>query len=539
MPRQAPQPESSGPMKGHIRRGRRYFSPLAYTGVLGMGDWVRDDLPDLLWPALTLHCIGSSGALNFIRWQQQVQQDLSQEIDPATLADYLSGRLTGLDRLRELSDKAEESIRARASEWNLLLPEVCKAITSYPEHPAQWLFDSEFSPPGREELELLAGAVVETLRDGHREAIIKCLPIWSAVQAGTFRSSSDMIEILKPYPNDPETRGMADSMIRASWGASRAAKLARDASAFDDTIKWAKVFWGINSMTSRCIRERDLVDPQVAGEDVSESDDMGFPQASDSKDEVDYQQLAMDLMSSYCEALETAPARLYDQEMQEVHAGLVSRASRDVIAALGSPNHWCLEHGASINRMLVETRIYLQWMATQSTSIYREFQEYGAGKAKLYARILSEVDTREDSPDVDEAVAEFERLSHNHRILNDKVVDTRDSFANGKSIRAMADECGLLDMYRQVYSIASGVSHSEWWSLETHCLERCHNVLHRAHLIPSLSLNAGNNIKFAQSWVDTIYTLMRTSLQILGTDGDAIGKAFAWLDGTGPQNDSE
>ncbi len=49
----------------------------------------------------------------------------------------------------------------------------------------------------------------------------------------------------------------------------------------------------------------------------------------------------------------------------------------------------------------------------------------------------------------------------------------------------MAEDCGLLDLYRQAYYMASGVAHSEWWSVETHAMERCLNVLPGGHLIPS------------------------------------------------------
>ena len=86
----------------------------------------------------------------------------------------------------------------------------------------------------------------------------------------------------------------------------------------------------------------------------------------------------------------------------------------------------------------------------------------------------------------------------------------------------MAEECGLLDLYRQAYYMASGVSHSEWWSVETHAMERCLNVLHGGHLIPSLSLNPGGNVEFATTWVDQLYTLIQVSLQILGTEEEAV-----------------
>jgi hypothetical protein len=182
--------------------------------------------------------------------------------------------------------------------------------------------------------------------------------------------------------------------------------------------------------------------------------------------------------------------------------------------------------------MLVETKIYLHWMAMQDPSIYREFQAYGAGKAKLYARISDEVPDEARTAGFQEAIDEFGRLSHNHDVFDHRVVDTRDSFADGKSIRAMAEEVGLLDFYRQAYSLASGVAHSEWWSVETHAMEPCLNVLHGLHLIPSLSLSHGGNVPLASSWVDQFYSLVRTGLNILGTDVAAVSAAFAWLEAT-------
>ena len=58
------------------------------------------------------------------------------------------------------------------------------------------------APPGQAEVELLAKAVLEVLQDGHRKAIIKCLYIWSALQAGTFSTDAETIELLKYYTND-------------------------------------------------------------------------------------------------------------------------------------------------------------------------------------------------------------------------------------------------------------------------------------------------------------------------------------------------
>jgi hypothetical protein len=65
-----PMPQAGpGPLSDHVRKGRTYRSPLAATGALQVGDWVRDDLPDLVWPVLTLQALGTGAFALFVHWQ--------------------------------------------------------------------------------------------------------------------------------------------------------------------------------------------------------------------------------------------------------------------------------------------------------------------------------------------------------------------------------------------------------------------------------------------------------------------------------------
>jgi hypothetical protein len=128
-----------------------------------------------------------------------------------------------------------------------------------------------------------------------------------------------------------------------------------------------------------------------------------------------------------------------------------------------------------------------------------------------------------------EAIEQIAKLSHNDSSVDHIVVDTRNTVAEGKPLRAMAEEVGMLDLYRLSYQLQSGVTHSEWWSVEEHAMERCMNILHRDHLIPSLSLSYGGNVDLARSWIIGLYALMRMSLNLLGTDESAVTDAFAWL----------
>lgn len=530
--------QRSGPLAGHVRKGRVYRSPLAATGALVVGDWFKDDLPDLLWPVLVFGEQGTDSFRRFVRWQKAVQDDLAGLAEGGFVAECLDGRLTNLVRLVEAVPEARDVLVRQARDHGLMSPVVARVLASYPFMPALWLTGfEEVSLPEQPQIDLLKKALIEVLRDEHREAVLKCFRIWSTVQAGTFRSDAATIDLLKTYPDDPAKRSQADTAVRAGWGAHKIAELARDPSRYDAALKWARVFWGANSMTSRCVRKREQeAEPLPKKEPMTEQRESDVTTAVPAEatpmpaDGAHLRGLTLDLLASFVEALETAPARLHDSERQEVISGLVARAGRDLIAVLTAPDLWCMEHGSHVTRMLVETHIYLQWMAQQDPSIYRAYQEYGAGKAKLYARIVDEVPEQARRPGFSEAIAEFERFSHNHDVLDHRVVDTRDTFAEGKSIRVMAEECGLLDFYRQAYSLASGVAHSEWWSVETHAMEPCLNVLHGLHLIPSLSLNQGGNVELAQSWVDQFYSLVRIGLQILGTDEQAVAAAFAWLD---------
>jgi hypothetical protein len=67
---------------------------------------------------------------------------------------------------------------------------------------------------------------------------------------------------------------------------------------------------------------------------------------------------------------------------------------------------------------------------------------------------------------------------------------------------------------------------------EMQSMERCFNILHRGHLVPRLSLPIGGSEELAEAWLDSLYTLIQVSLDILELDPTSVQSAFGWIDGT-------
>lgn len=187
---QMPQPNQyDGPMAGHVRRRRVFAPPLAATGVLVIGDWFKDDLPDLLWPALVLAEQGNGAVRGFVAWQKAVQDALIEHDEITFVAESLDGRLTNLARLANKLPSAAALVSELADGHGLLSAGVRSALTSYPHMPVPWLTaGDEVHVPEQADIDLVRRALLEALKDGHREALMKCFRTWSTVQAGTFLS---------------------------------------------------------------------------------------------------------------------------------------------------------------------------------------------------------------------------------------------------------------------------------------------------------------------------------------------------------------
>jgi len=507
-------------LAGHVQKGKRQFvPPIVHSGVFNQVDWRRTDLPDLIWPILVSHLNGNDAIRGFVNWQKELIATLKLNNQSKGLVECLDGRLSGIEILAQGSIKRQGIIREAAIKHGLLPDRLQQILLTYPSFPGRWIFKAE-APEETQKTDLF-DAVIAVLGDGHREALIKCISIWAALQGGTFSADKTFLDALVDYPTNIKNQKHADSLVRASWTPRQKYIEKQLPSRENLTKQWSQDFWRINSKLLPCFRHQDFTQHKFYENNSSTTSKENAVDENigrDSRLKVNRYQSVLDRIEKFIETLEISGFEQHSREKYEVNSGLIVRAGRELLAVLEAPVLWTSEFGSHITRMLVETQIYLTWMAKQDDHIYRQFQEYGFGKSKLYEHMLKETSVEHLTDEIRKGIDEFNRLSRNSEVLDIRTIDTRDSFAGGKSIRAMAAESGHKELYTMVYGVASGVTHSEWWSIEQNAMEECLNVLHGGHLIPSLSLNSGGDERLADHWIGMYNTMMDEVIEILGLE---------------------
>lgn len=485
--------QQDGVLAGHYK-DRTLFRPalMAYPQTR-LESWMRDDFPDLIWPAALVSAGGSEGLRQFAAFQRAVTDDPSRgDDDPAVVLD---GRLSSIEATpSELRAKAVATLVPIMRELRLVPPEMIAALRLYRDVPGAWLVVEPWADVGSEvdpdtALQFLLQALLD-VHDDHREALVKFIETTWLVQMGTFRASSELIDHFKMYPTIRSDWPRVDSMIRSTWSARKGAEYMNDPSLEARRLTWPMTFWRQNMELTSCLRKGDL----ETGDD--DDVDPGQVQAADLLDvkiktaQSEAMGSVLDTFNRFLNETSDGPAAadLWEPAKHEVVSGLITRAIRSLMAWLRSPDLWSEEHGAGIMRQLAETHIVLAWLDSQPASIYEKYKGYGTGKRKLMRRHMTDlVESFDEPPELLTASLEQqkEKLGGDwgEELIN---VSVASNFAK-TTVRQMAAEVDLEEEYRLVYQPASGVTHGEWWAVEDHSMELCVNPLHRFHLIPTLA----------------------------------------------------
>lgn len=503
-----------------------------------LADWVRDDLPDMLWPAALIALEGDRGGIRFGRLQQEVNRVLPTEMVA------LDGRLTSLEAVPEASRATvlpalEREISNAGAMPGLLLA----ALRHYPDLPGRWLLVDAFDyrddeHAADEALGFLSEVVRVVSLNAHREALLKFVPMAWAVVTGTFRSDQDTIDVLKTYPGDASLWSKADTVIRASFGASLAVEEMTHPELQPRRQQWAASFWRQNWKMAACWPAELNQDPGPDSEsdpnfeDVTATQDRdatepGPAAAAPPAEEADpadalSDQLVATMSEHLDRYLRTALSAdlevdLLDPARHEVINALITRTGRSVISVLRAKHQWSSEHAASLLRELAETEILLVWLNAQPAAVYRQYQDYGRGKEKLMRRQMTELAGHfPDGPPEHLALALARMEKKLGGEWGEEFIEVNlDSNFAGKSMRTMATEVGLDYLYKHVYQGASAVLHGEWHTLEDNVMQRCLNPLHRFHQIPSLQAGFVSDPALANYFSDKFRQLVDLALGLL------------------------
>lgn len=497
--------EPAGVLAGHYRQGRIYRTGFTAIEVFQRAEWARDDLPDLLLPILLLATQGDSGLRNLVQAQAQVLAEFP-DLFQAGQCRLLDGRLTGVDSVPlDSPARTDERLRSILTSLHAIPEQLVMLYHLYPDMPGAWLLHlPESKKPSEADtesvLQLLAQSVYAVLTDRHVEALVKAVPLFWSIQSGQGSIDQQFHEILRGYPN-PASPSLADTMIQASFGASRGRDESSSPTLVVERQKWAAAFWRQNWRLTGCIPSEcveDAADDQADNDNDVTTDAEPLTKSNVQNDATNggtYElqqsliEATAELMNQFLRATwaEADSIDLWRPAKHEVVTGLVSRAGRAVLNALRAPHAWNGEHLSDVTRKLVETEIYLSWMQLQDPAVYDRFQEFGIGKRKLHnahlKAVLAELPPELRPPEVEKAVR------HNESKLGgrggEEFIDVSTESFMGKTMRTMADEAGLLPLYNLEYQSLSGSNHGEWWAIEDYAMQRCLNPLHRGHQIAS------------------------------------------------------
>lgn len=516
--------QPDGVLAGHYRQGRVYRPPLAAMEQFALKDWVQDELPDLLWPLalVAMHGDRAGGLLGRA-------MTAAHAIGGGDHKVVLDGRLTSAEQIPEPHRGKIVELFASSPEHHLLVPpELIGVVRTYNDVPGTWLFDHPWEPSAAADedsaLSFLAWALARVVGDGHMEALVKFAPLAWAVIAKRVTLDQQVIALLNDYPSVPAKFPAADSIIRATFGAQRAAAEARDGR--DEVVtRWARAFWQQNWTMTSCTPEEGSVgrdDESFSPPDPDASvpaDGQGVP----ADDDIEQRSLkvAEGITAQFNKFLDTLldpylPLDLREPTRHEVVAGLASRAARAALALARTPDLWSGEHGMATIRVLSETEIVLRWMETQDESVFEDYKSYGLGKRKLLRLHMEQLADLTPSlrPILADALEQLEHQTGGRHQEAFQEVSVEATFA-GRSLRQMAAEAGADDEYRFEYQTASGVTHGEWWAIEDYAMQRCLNPLHRFHRIPSFNGATPITPDFGDFIASRLFSLLAVASRML------------------------
>lgn len=454
-------------ISSHNRHKSKLIAPINKLPMEVL-NWERDFLPEHIW----LECLSSTYPENIWLGLYNGFLDELDKYFPERIIMY--GFITDFGLIPQ--DKREEFIKNNEQLiYDVFYKPFGRIIAFYPESPCYWLLqekhlEEEGPLDPTIELRKLTECVLRLLpgKDlyaGHLRAV----PLNRAFKYDRIRLSQKLkvIDLLPKYPIECSD----DEKYRVQQFARMTMNIQYQQIEHYKGREWPKYFWRHNFDIVPCIpRYINL---------------KKFTSLSDTDIKLVYEIIEKNANTAIDYLNEVTIKHrydLYNPERDEILLGLFSRLTRLHILISLSPNLWPRDVAGIMLRCLVETAITFAYLSKVGTEKeFEEFRSYGEGKEKLL--LLHLQDTYPEKKTLEGRSAE-DIASELGGGFTPELINIELGYWTKKSIRDLAIDAKVEDLYRLVYDPTSSDVHGTWISVKNSNLVKCAQPLHRFHRMP-------------------------------------------------------
>jgi Family of unknown function (DUF5677) len=467
--RKRPKPRGPGysPLSRQRRQGTKLKGPLAaLSPKVEPIDWLRDLLPEHLWIAALADKFGLNQAAS-------VYNGFMDAMDAHWPHDFVAFGLVSDFGLIPEAECAPFIEKNRGMIEECFHNPIGRVMSLYPDGPAAWLVLPELigSKPVDPFVELgQLRRLVLMLAPGKDKFAgrVRAIPVNRLSKHNKLYlfEGLSVVDLLPKYPAGctENEQQHVESFARNTMN------MTIEHSRIQNPRAWPKYFWRHNYDLLPCAPSERKV---IGGEPVSDS------QAGKLAERLRQNAVTV---REYLEQLRNKlRIDLYDPSRDEVLFGLFARLTRLYVLLAVDPFLWARDVSGIMLRPLAEAAITFLYLAKSGTAEeFRQFIEYGEGQQKLLMLHLQ--DNYPDGKSLDGLSAE--QLASEFEIWPEMLEIELGSWSK-KDARKLAQQAGLEDLYRLVFTPASGDLHGSWVSLKSSNLVHCEETLHRWHRLPT------------------------------------------------------
>lgn len=195
------------------------------------------------------------------------------------------------------------------------------------------------------------------------------------------------------------------------------------------------------------------------------------------------------IIENFTKRVELVKPDIYNDKVYQAVGSLFARQSSLTSELAINPGIWTIIIAPLILRAMIEVEINIKWIMQDPIKRSDDFVLYGLGQEKLLIEVF---DLMNKSTDVDYE----DRIENMRNWLEYQkaawAIDVNVGSWSNKSIRDLAKEVGMEDIYKTSFNLFSFACHSTWNYVGKYNITGCKNPLHKYHLIPELTVDEPN-----------------------------------------------